>query len=60
MPAAWIQLQCPACEDVWEADPTELPSPDGELTCEGCGTTDRTATFMKTKRSLEVLQQFHA
>jgi hypothetical protein len=60
MPPAWIQLQCPACGDDWEADPTALPAPDESFSCDGCGATERTAEFMKTTRSLEVLEEFCA
>lgn len=58
MPPAWIQLQCPDCESVWEENPGDLPEPDREFTCDHCGSEARTSEFMKTKRSLEVLEEF--
>ena len=59
MPEAWIQLRCPECEEQWEANPTELPAPQREFTCNHCETARPTAEFMKTMRDLEILESFH-
>lgn len=58
MVEAWIQLRCPACEQVWEASPTDLPAPDVSFECASCGERRSTAQFMKAQRDLEILKQF--
>lgn len=58
MSEAWIQLQCPNCEERWEANPSDLPEPSTSRTCEHCGASRPTAEFMKTKRDLEILEEF--
>lgn len=58
MVEAWIELRCPACEQTWEASPTDLPTSDATLECSSCGERQRTALFMKDQRDLEILKQF--
>ncbi|QIO22933.1 hypothetical protein [Haloarcula sp. JP-L23] len=58
MQEAWVQLQCPDCEENWEANVTDLSSPDTTFACKDCGHERRLAEFMKTARDLEVLEQF--
>lgn len=59
MREAWIHLQCPDCEEQWEADPADLPAPGGEFTCEECGSRRPIAEFVKTKEGLQIHEQFH-
>ncbi|PSP46640.1 hypothetical protein BRC60_09825 [Halobacteriales archaeon QH_1_68_42] len=33
MQEAWIQLQCPGCEEQREANPADLPGPQATRTC---------------------------
>lgn len=58
MQEAWIQLQCPGCDKRWEANPAELPAPDGSYTCEDCDATRRVSEFPKTARDFEILESF--
>lgn len=59
MTEAWIQLECPACGEQWEANPTDMPASGEEFTCTHCGDARHTAEFMRTTRSLEILEEFH-
>ncbi|WP_254271246.1 hypothetical protein [Haloarcula marina] len=59
MQEAWVQLQCPACEENWEANVDDLSDPRSEFECDACGTRRPLSEFMKTARDLEVLRQFH-
>jgi len=59
MQESWIQLQCPACEKHWEANPADVAAPDADLECEDCGETRPAAEFTKTARDLEILREFH-
>lgn len=59
MEKAWIQLQCPGCEQQWEADPTDLPPPETSWSCPHCGTTHHVSEFTKTTRAFEILSEFH-
>jgi tRNA(Ile2) C34 agmatinyltransferase TiaS len=58
MPEAWIQLQCAACGERWESSPSDLPAPGQPFTCKHCEETRPTSEFMKTKRDLEILEEF--
>lgn len=58
MVEAWIELRCPACEQVWESSPTDLPAADAKFECASCGERRTTAQFMKDQRDLEILKQF--
>ena len=60
MQEAWIQIQCPACEEQWEANPADLPEPGDEFTCEYCEETRTVSEFAKTVRDFEILDNFHA
>lgn len=60
MSEAWVELACPDCADEWQANPSDLPSPGEQLTCDGCGAVRPTAEFLRTQRALEILEQFHA
>lgn len=59
MREAWIRLQCPACSEHWESNPTDLPAPDREFACTNCDERRPTSEFMRTKRDLEILEAFH-
>jgi len=59
MQEAWLQLRCPDCDKHWEATPTDLPSPDTQFDCDGCGAERPLSEFMKTTRDLELLREFH-
>ncbi|WP_436926454.1 DUF7836 family putative zinc-binding protein [Halosimplex amylolyticum] len=59
MQEAWIQLRCPDCGEQWEANPADLPEPDGTLGCNHCDTSRRVAEFTKTTRDFEILREFH-
>lgn len=59
MPEAFVRLVCPACEAHWEGNPSDLPAPDDPFGCTNCDADGRTATFMRTARDLEILEQFH-
>ncbi|MFB6112519.1 MAG: hypothetical protein ABEJ58_00280 [Halodesulfurarchaeum sp.] len=54
---AYVQLTCPECRKAWEANPSELPSPDGTFTCPSCETNRRMAEFMRTDRDLQTLKR---
>lgn len=60
MTEAWIQLSCPDCEEHWEANPSDLPSPGREFQCPHCGASSPISEFMRAQRDLEVLQEFHS
>lgn len=60
MSEAWIQLRCPACEEHWEENPVDLPSPDEEFQCRHCGARNPVSAFMRAKRDLEILEEFHS
>ncbi|MHB9285935.1 hypothetical protein ACKVMT_02710 [Halobacteriales archaeon Cl-PHB] len=55
---AWITLQCPDCQESWEANPGDLPAPGEQTRCEHCDTRRPTAELMKTNRDLDILQEF--
>ena len=59
MHEAWIQLLCPDCEEVWEANPTDLQPPAEQFRCPYCDTERKTAEFMKATRDLEILETLH-
>ncbi|MCT9098303.1 hypothetical protein [Haloarchaeobius sp. HME9146] len=59
MQQAWIQLQCSACDEGWEANPAQLPEPKRDFTCKHCGTTRRMAEFAQTQTDLRILKEFH-
>lgn len=56
MQEAWITVQCPHCEETWEAEVDELPAPDDQFQCDNCDDYGRTSEFAKTPRDLEVLR----
>lgn len=56
MSEALVQLVCPECLKDWEADPTDLSSPDASVRCPDCGEGRRLSEFMWTDRDLEVLR----
>lgn len=58
MQEAWLQMQCPECEENWEEKVTALSAPDTAFTCDACGTSRPLSEFMKTSRDLEILEQF--
>ncbi|GAB3673553.1 DUF7836 family putative zinc-binding protein [Halopiger thermotolerans] len=60
MREGWIQLECPDCGDQWEADPADLPSPGNRYVCEHCASERPIPEFVKTKRGLDILEEFHA
>jgi len=59
MSEAWIQLQCPECDETWEANPGDLPVPGERFVCNHCGVSRPVAEFMRTQRSFEILETFH-
>jgi predicted RNA-binding Zn-ribbon protein involved in translation (DUF1610 family) len=59
MTEAWVQLRCPECGETWEANPAELPAPGERFACGHCGDERPIAEFMRTGRSLEILESFH-
>ncbi|MFB6310985.1 MAG: hypothetical protein ABEH64_07360 [Salinirussus sp.] len=59
MNEAWIELQCPACGEDWEANPAELPAPDERFRCNHCGEERPTGEFALTTRGFEILEEFH-
>ncbi len=59
MPEAWIQLRCPECEEHWEENPADLPTPEKEFQCRHCNARHPVSEFMRAKRDLEILQEFH-
>jgi len=59
MPEAYVQVLCPACNDAWEENPTDLPPPEESFECPHCSAERTTAEFMRTARDLEVLEEFH-
>ncbi|ELZ81499.1 MULTISPECIES: DUF7836 family putative zinc-binding protein [Haloferax] len=58
MVEAFVRLLCPECGKDWETTPTDLPPHRDNFSCQGCGTTRRTAEFMRTERDLQTLKQF--
>jgi len=59
MQEAWVTLQCPDCDEHWEAQVGDLPAPETGFDCHDCGTEASLAEFMQTKRDLEVVREFH-
>ncbi|MFC7138564.1 hypothetical protein ACFQMA_01785 [Halosimplex aquaticum] len=59
MQEAWIQLRCPDCGEQWEANPVDLPEPQGSFTCEQCDGARPVSEFTKTARDFEILESFH-
>ena len=59
MPEAFVRLVCPACENHWEGNPSDLPAPHDAFTCTNCDAERHTAEFMRTARDLEILEEFH-
>ncbi len=59
MQQAWIPLACTACDNQWQARPSELPAPDATFTCPQCGATQPMSAFVKTQESLQILEEFH-
>lgn len=59
MREAWIQLECPACTEQWERNPTDLPAPGNEFSCDHCDEQRSVAEFVKTPDGLEILREFH-
>jgi len=57
MNEAFVQLVCPECLKDWEADPTDLPSPEASFRCPDCDENRRLSEFMRTDRDLEVLRE---
>lgn len=60
MPEAIIQIRCPECENHWEENPVDLPPPGEEFRCSHCGARRSTSEFMRAKRDLEILEEFHS
>jgi hypothetical protein len=58
MNEAWIPLECTDCENVWEAMPAALPTPDAEFECPYCGARDPLTSFVKTPEGLQILEAF--
>ena len=58
MNEAWIPLECTDCENVWEATPVALPTPDAEFECPYCGARDPLTSFVKTPEGLQILEAF--
>jgi len=59
MQEAWLQLQCPACNENWEARVRDLSAPDTQFACDDCGSERALSEFMQTARDLEVLREFN-
>ncbi|QCC50808.1 DUF7836 family putative zinc-binding protein [Halapricum salinum] len=59
MQESWIPLQCPECNESWEATPADLPEPDESFVCDHCDAVRPTAEFTKTARGLEILRDFY-
>jgi len=59
MQEAWLQLECPDCNDHREATVHDLSTPETEYACPSCGSRRPLREFMATTRDLEVLQQFY-
>ena len=59
MQESWIPLQCPECNESWEATLADLPEPDESFVCDHCDAVRPTAEFTKTARGLEILRDFY-
>jgi DNA-directed RNA polymerase subunit RPC12/RpoP len=58
MNAAWIPLECTACDETWEATPESLPEPDTEFECPYCSDRSPVKSFVKTREGLQILEEF--
>lgn len=59
MREGWIQLECVDCEEQWDANPADLPSPGNEYSCDHCDSERPITEFMKTQRGFDILKEFH-
>lgn len=58
MTPAWIHLECPGCQEVWESTLDAVPELGGEFQCPYCRTTNPVAEFVRTKEGLSVLEEY--
>lgn len=58
MKDAWIHLECPACQEVWESSLNALPTLGTEFGCPYCEAQHPVAEFVKTKEGLNILRDF--
>lgn len=58
MPEAYVTLNCPSCEKVWEEKPHELPGRREEFTCPDCAALHPLAEFARSQRDLEIIEEF--
>lgn len=58
MAEAYVNLDCPTCDKVWEAPPHDLPGRRDEFTCPDCDAVHPLAEFARSQRDLEVIDQF--
>jgi predicted RNA-binding Zn-ribbon protein involved in translation (DUF1610 family) len=58
MDKAWIQLECPSCQEVWEGALDSLPELGTEFECPYCGARSSVAVFVKTQEGLKILEEF--
>lgn len=58
MKKAWIHLECPSCQEVWEGALNSLPELGNEFECPYCGARNSVVEFVKTKEGLKILEEF--
>jgi DNA-directed RNA polymerase subunit RPC12/RpoP len=58
MTEAYVALVCPACNEEWEENPSDLPEPDTQFACEHCTERRHLADFLRTSRDLEIVESF--
>lgn len=58
MKPAWIHLECPSCQEVWESTLDAVPSLGDRFDCPYCETRNPAREFVKTQEGLKVLREF--
>lgn len=58
MRPAWIQLECPSCQEIWESSLDAVPVLDTDFDCPYCRSRNPVSAFVRTKEGLEILEEF--
>jgi hypothetical protein len=58
MRQAWIHLECPGCQEVWESTLDAIPALGSEFDCPYCDARRPVSEFVKTQEGLKVLEKF--
>lgn len=60
MKPAWIHLECPGCQEVWESTLDAVPALGGTFECPYCQVSNPTREFVRTQEGLETLAEYQA